>query len=80
MAIMALCTTKGGVWKPAKMTSLVEDIRYTGIGGYETLAKCIASVLQEKNLLGSRIGLELGVLGISCISTMRNQHGRCLKN
>ena len=56
---MALCTTKGGV-ETAKMTSLVEDIRYTGIGGYETLAKCIASVLQEKNLLGSRIGLELG--------------------
>jgi len=56
---MALCTTKGGV-ETAKMTSIVDDIRYTGIGGYETLAKCIASVLEEKNLLTGRIGLELG--------------------
>ena len=56
---LALCTTRGGV-ETAKVTSLVEDIRYTGAGGYPTLAECIASVLADRKLLSGRIGLELG--------------------
>lgn len=56
---LALCTTRGGV-ETAKVTSLVEDIRYTGAGGYPTLAECIASVLAGRKLLSGRIGLELG--------------------
>lgn len=56
---MALSTTKGGV-ETAKVTSLVEDIRYTGGDGYPTLAECVASLLREKNLLHGKIGMELG--------------------
>lgn len=56
---ISLSTTKGGV-ETAKVTSCVEDIRFTGDGGYPALDESVTSLLREKGLINKRIGLELG--------------------
>lgn len=59
---IAITTSKGGR-ETANVTSCVEDIRYytlDGSEGYPTFAKAIVSLLDEKNVLNGRIGMEFG--------------------